>query len=368
MSCKPGQFAWRITPRAVSACFAVLAVIAPSVSAQQSLRVEIDSLRTPASPAFVLMGVAPAAIERPSTLRAVAVSAVSALHRSGGLIPEDYAVEIAPYWLRSRPAVPLELLRDNNPLSTLLRTFGISFATTQYEIEVDDGAATRGTRIGAGTRFMLFEGKPSPIVDVLLDSLRALHSQCIVRPEPQDEACIEDLPTQDVALEIQRELRDPDGFVLEVASAIIGDFPNDVFELGRLDRVGIWVTPGFRLHGSDLEIMGVARYIHEKRDVDANLLDAGGRLGWVGSRFAVAGEAVQRYTSVDGDSESRYRVTGTIEARLGESLLASFTFGKGYEPAESDPSGRDRIIATLGIAFGAGPRPVITLPLTSPPR
>jgi hypothetical protein len=292
------------------------------------------------------------------------VSAVSALHQSGGLIPDDYAIEIAPYWLRSRPSVSFAALRGGDLMSTVRRTFGLSFATTRYEMEAGDEFVLRGTRVGAGIRFLLFDGTLPDTVDVLLEALREVHAQCIVLPEPQDEACIESLSTRDVALEIQRVSRDPDGFVLEVASAAIGDFPNDVFEVGRIDRVGIWMTPGLRLRNSDLEIFGVARYIHEKRGSGADMIDAGARLGWVGSRFAVAGEAVQRYASIDGDSESRYRFTGSIEARLGESLLASFTFGKGFEPSEADPSGRDRIVATLGISFGAGPRPAITVPLT----
>jgi hypothetical protein len=341
----------------------LVAFLAPALLQAQDLRLEIDSLRTPASPAFVLMGVAPVAIERPSTLRAIAISAVSSLHASGGVIPDDYAIEVAPYWLRSRASVTFDALRSGGPLSTAARTLGLSLATMQYEQETDAEQVLRGTRVGAGIRFLFFDGTPSSRIEVLSDSLRALHTQCILLPEPADEACIEEIGTREVALEIQREARDLDGFVLEMASALIGDFPNDVFELGRIDRVGIWVTPGLRLADSDLEVLAVARYMHERRGQGADVFDAGGRIGWAGSRFALAAEAVQRHASFDGESETRYRMTGTVEARLGESLLASFTFGKGYEPAESDPAGRDRIVATLGIGFGAGARPTLAIPL-----
>jgi hypothetical protein len=348
-------------------CVAVLVVTVtrPATAHSQDLRLELDSLRSPASPAFVLMGVAPTAIERPSTLRAIAVSAVSSLRRSGGLIPDDYAVEAAPFWLRSRPTVTLADLRDAGPLATALRTLGLSLATAQYEFEIGDGLpAQRGTRVGAGLRFMLFDGTPAPTLDALIDSLRTLHSRCLLLDEPADEACVEELGTQDLALTIQREARDPDGFVVQVAAALVGDFPNDVFEIGQLDRVGLWITPGWRLSDSDIEIFGVARYMHDRRGTRAGVLDAGARFGWDGSRFALAAEAVQRHASADGESETRYRVTGTVEARLAESILASFTFGKGYDAAEHDPAGRDRIVATLGIGFGVGARPTLAVPLT----
>lgn len=343
---------------------AVLLLAAMTPAAAQDLRLEIDSLRTPASPAFVLLGIAPVAIERPSSLRAIALSAVSSLRQSGGIIPNDYAIEIAPYWLRSRAAVTFDAFRTAGPLTTAARTLGVSLATMKYEVEGDaDEILSRGTRIGAGFRFLLFDGTPSPRLDALTDSLRALHSQCILLPEPDDELCIEALGTRDVALEIQREARDPDGFVLEVASALTGDFPNDVFEIGRIDRFGVWVTPGLRLRDSEFEFFGVARYIRERRGGTADLIDAGGRIGWTGSRFALAAEGVQRHVSLDSDSETRYRVTGSFEARLSESLLASFTFGKGYEPAAGDPEGRDQIIATLALSFGAGARPTLAIPL-----
>ncbi|MGH7503453.1 MAG: hypothetical protein ACREL7_17140 [Longimicrobiales bacterium] len=347
---------------------ALLALLRQSAGHAQDLRLELDSLRAPVSPAFVLLGVAPTAIERPSSLRAIAISAVSALRRTNGLIPEDYAIETAPYWMRSRPAITLEDLRTADPHETALHTLGISLATTRYEFDPDgDIPALRGTRIGAGVRFMLFDGTPSPAFDSLIDSLRALHSRCLVLPEPEDEACVEELGTQDIARAIQSEARDPGGFVLQVSAALTGDFPNDVFDAGQIHRAGVWITPGWRLRDREVELFGVARYLRDRvggiGGEHADVFDAGGRVGWDRQRFALSAEAVQRTTRVAGESETRYRVTGMIEARLAESILASLTIGKGYEPAESDPAGRDRVVATLGIGFGAGARPAVAIPL-----
>src|SRR5690349_5976055 len=61
----------------------------------------LDSLRTPPSPAFALLGVEPSAAERPTTPSDVAVTLVNSLREQ--TLPRNFAFEASPYWLTSRP-------------------------------------------------------------------------------------------------------------------------------------------------------------------------------------------------------------------------------------------------------------------------
>jgi hypothetical protein len=46
--------------------------------------------------------VSPTTIERPDNPRGLTFSIASSVASSGG-VPQDYAVQVAPYWMRSHP-------------------------------------------------------------------------------------------------------------------------------------------------------------------------------------------------------------------------------------------------------------------------
>ena len=70
---------------------------------QPQSQFSIDELRAPTSPAFTILNVAPTNVVRPNTPRQLALEILSATERSGGDLPSNLALEIAPYWLFDRP-------------------------------------------------------------------------------------------------------------------------------------------------------------------------------------------------------------------------------------------------------------------------
>src|SRR5882724_2241992 len=62
----------------------------------------LGDLKTPTTPAFVLIGTSPTVVERPTTPQDVALTVYNAVRTAGGL-PRDFALEVAPYWLFSHP-------------------------------------------------------------------------------------------------------------------------------------------------------------------------------------------------------------------------------------------------------------------------
>src|SRR6478672_10027278 len=65
----------------------------------------VSDARSPDAPAFVLLGVSPSQIERPTTPRALGISLLSTALDSDNLIPQNYALSVAPYWLAGHPAL-----------------------------------------------------------------------------------------------------------------------------------------------------------------------------------------------------------------------------------------------------------------------
>src|SRR5262249_16095090 len=91
---------------------------------------DFDKLRTPDSPAFVVLGVSPTTIQRPTPPRALMAALGGAMSDSNLGVPKNFALEVAPYWLFGHPDVPVLDYRRNNWLRPL-RTLSFSIATDQ---------------------------------------------------------------------------------------------------------------------------------------------------------------------------------------------------------------------------------------------
>ena len=102
---------------------------AAAPSAQGAQTVQIEDLRTPTSPAFVLLDVAPASVERPENPKALIANLVSTASQAEGF-PKNYALEVAPYWLKSHPHLTFSNYQQPSPAQSLLRTLTLSVGTT----------------------------------------------------------------------------------------------------------------------------------------------------------------------------------------------------------------------------------------------
>lgn len=81
------------------------------MNAQESI--DIKDLKTPNSPGFQILDIAPSSIERPTNPKAFAASLLS-LTSNGTAIPKNFAMEISPYWyLKSDKASVYKYLSIN---------------------------------------------------------------------------------------------------------------------------------------------------------------------------------------------------------------------------------------------------------------
>src|SRR5262245_15952814 len=82
--------------------FALVGATAYAQNPAAPTGIKIEDLRAPASPAFVLLDVTPAAVERPQNPKALVLNVLSSAANAEGF-PQDYALQVAPYWLMSHP-------------------------------------------------------------------------------------------------------------------------------------------------------------------------------------------------------------------------------------------------------------------------
>lgn len=383
-------------------CAVLLCAAAPVPLAAQAPPVDpsftVQQLRTPTAPAFVLLGIEPTAIERPSTPRAFAASLLSATD-GPTIIPENYALQVTPYWLTARPALSFEEYFEPSPGQAFLQSFSLSFATA---------ARASGTSVGFGARAVPWPGRPGTRLVEVADALGALQARNRTLPEElfETEDSLDAAATRrdaapagaerdrldaevvrlherlgalnrqvaavDDSLRVMADrIRDLDhdrvGFIVQLASGIAADYPDNTFEGGGLSRVGVWTTFGYRLERPRLDLLALLRY-QRNRAAGQSLIDAGGRLvhqmGPVAASAELVVRSVAEVTSSPEDGpitvvfESSRRAVGLLEYRATENLVITASFGRDFEVAEIGSP----LLATLGLDVLLGQLPALLLP------
>ena len=377
----------------------------------------LEDFRLSGPPALALLGIAHASVARPNTPRALIASLVSATG-SSGIIPNGYAIETAPYWLSSHPALTLDRYHHAT-IGDRLRYFTAFSAATARQSARSDSVAP-DARVSIAVRTLLMNGKPSMSLLAISDSMQKSQLDYITRYRrwesvkpiagrlaleekrlDRQETLLSTLVTK-VLVGPERELRDstlrtlarrdsaraavqaaqtatdeverlenqmdgleeklsqlaenyserdlePDGFILEAAAGTRAVFSEGEWDRERVDGIGVWLTPMYRLSEKKLELIGVARYLTRVAEYDDDdLLDLGVRAGFDIGKASLSGEWAHR-SLIDRDRNTS-RWAALFDYPLPAKLHLVASFGSDFRR----PNGKRPVVATLGINLGLG--------------
>lgn len=363
----------RIRPATV-----LLALLAAAPAAAQD-SIQLAGLRTPTSPAFVLLGVEPTSIERPSTPRAFALGLLSSAQGSAGVIPENYAAEVAPYWLVPHRRLTFGEYYRPTTTQALAQTFSVSLATARRTVGADSA-----TGIGFGFRVSPRPGRPRAAVDSLVAELDRLQDERIdlmrqrsaarARGDTAEAARLDALVrangarTPAVSALIREKLLADDervGLRLQLAGGMAALYPDDDFGRGRVANTGIWGTAAYRLEGTPVDLLALGRYLGGAGNTRA--WDVGGRAVVAVQDLSLSAEFIARSaagdeTNVRNEADglaSGNRLVGMLEYRATPDLYVTFSFGQDYR---RPGSGGSPVVAILGGNLNFGSKPALLLP------
>lgn len=362
--------------RIVAAATALLCIVPTSRLWGQRDSLRLNELRTPTSPAFVILGVEPTSIERPTTPRAFALGLLSAPGGAGGVIPENYAAEIAPYWMRSHPNLTFTEYTRPDPLQSFLQTFSISLATSVISTGADST-----TGVGVGIRATPLMGRPPRQLRLLSDSLRVVQRTLLNLSDQLDTATTR-ADSQRIVAQITargadsrrysasiRALPEDErvGLHIQFAGALAGYYPRNDFSAGRIGRTGLWGTVTYRTEAPRIDLIGLARWLRDEAEAEQNAIDLGFRGVLRINRLSASAEFVNRSaaeaaggTGADaGGFADGNRVVGLLEYRASDDLFVTFSFGQDFTNAADD---REPLVAILGGQLHFGTRPLVPLP------
>ena len=338
----------------------------------------LADLHTPTSPAFVILGIAPTDVARPSTPEALALGILTA-SRDGSIFPRNYSVEFAPYWMRSRSQLTFGEWFQPTVAQAIRQTFTISLGTTR-----GTGADSTTTSMGVGIRLVPLPGEPSKGTEGIVESIRQRQrsfsdaAERLTKATTQSELeriereieVLNREQEQDVA-RFEKADKERVGARWEIAMAAAGRFPDHALDGAELSRLGLWTTLAYQ-SGPSIDTALVLRYLRDFAGKDENVADVGGKLALIVDDLSLDLELVKRWIfdasdeSADGEAsrgtftfDSTYRLVGSARYRLEERLSITASFGTGHREAEGP---RHPLVTLLGVDFEFGDDPAVEQP------
>jgi hypothetical protein len=327
---------------------------------------EFEKLRPSDSPAFTMLGVAPTEVQKPSSLREVAVSLSKFVDASGDLlVPDNLAVEIAPYQLITEQPVA-DGAEAGVRLSSLYRNLGLSIGARSVPRMGEVGADSDATdkELAAGVRTLLEGWALDSGCLSLGERLQTAAELSALHPTADELALPNDVLVarlrerkEESAKKIAPLLEDCEKaqaarrWSVEAAFAMRWFFPAGVSDEGRIRGAAGWVTGAYSWKGVDA--VGFLRYGGDKPASDwTHDIDLGLQVVIARDRYAVSLEGIARRAwrpaGDDGD-EGQYRVAIAADYKIAEGKWLTFSFGKDF--AEDD-AGSLFSLANLTYAFG----------------
>ena len=341
---------------------------------------QFNSLRTPPSPVFVLLGVEPSSVERPNTPADLAFSVVNGTNNFSTL-PASYAIETSPYWLFGHPTLAWTDDTVRSIPTSLARTLTLSVATAA--VGTSDLPVTG---LGLSARASVFSGKLSRAavdriqrLEILLagssaeferrvDTLRQVVDALLferlktAKTEEERDAARKEHAAANAAItkvtplstqsdeeerQLQAELQGlastRDGFFLDLAGGAAWSAPRAIIDSTSLDRWGIWTTASYTL--PNLSFVGVVRWLGDNDAATQNAIDVGGRFIYARDRYAVSLEYAGRHPSGSGDDPDGWRLAGVIDYQIRPSLWLTGTFGRDYQDFQAGS-----LLAQIGLS------------------
>lgn len=124
---------------------------------------DLAVLKTPASPAAVMLGIAETQIQRPTTPAGLAFSLATGISGQAEQKPlENFAIEVTPFWLFDHPRLTAGDI-EHSPFANIFRNISVSLATAGH----DEPAAMEGAEptfhrtLAAGLHVSVLSGQPS---------------------------------------------------------------------------------------------------------------------------------------------------------------------------------------------------------------
>jgi hypothetical protein len=345
---------------------------------------DYDKLKTPDSPAFVILGVSPTEIQRPTTPKAVSATLGGFVSGADVTIPKNYALEVAPYWLFSHPDLDVRHYRRDR-LRRLYRTFSVSLGSAQTSrTEMDAmGTATNHTDsdLGIGGRAIVFQdGGDDECARQAAEYGEKLASDVLLSAEEMqaiEQAHPFGTPGYDAAVAQAQQAKAEQagkadqtaktfaatpkcvvaaaaakGFSMDLAGALDVHFADSKFtkDTASLAARALWLNAAY--DGDDYAVAWMGRFAsHDTATGRQRVVDAGFRGLYKAKTFALSAEGLYRYRVNASTDRSTYKIDVSVDYEVSGDTWISIALGKDFTFSPGD-AGKLFSLANLKLGMG----------------
>ncbi|UOQ54941.1 hypothetical protein [Hymenobacter cellulosivorans] len=361
---------------------------------------KLNLLAAPSAPAFVLMGIEPATIEKPTNLTDLSL-VINNATKGFTALPQNFAVQFSPYWMLrdNGKRMSYQEYNSNKVADIMPQTLQFSLGVAQPEVA---GAGVGSTKLGAGLKVSVLRGQLDTAVTNAIEARKRaaelenrgfdLRLRELMRtkypsgvPNPATKPTEFAAYTQDVN-RIERQIREDDvkireartkamqrlsnvaftrsGWKLDVAGGVALDFPDQRFNNSRVDKWGVWLTGGYEVPNRPWSVLGVARLLTTPSTAEAfaqTSFDAGGRLIYnkvLRQKGSLSVEYAHREVLERGRLSSN-RYVFNVEYPFLPNQLLTLSLGRNFDGTTIQEG---NLIAALNLVFGLGSRRNIEAP------
>lgn len=382
--------------------FLAFALVPFALIAQTSSdTIPLKDMIVPTSPGFNLLDISPTTVERPATVKQLALNVANTLQQSSGL-PQNFAMEFAPFWLFKHPN--MSIFKYNGLLVNKKADGGreaksqqnILYGARNFSVSLATAEKDSGQGVGVKTNFLAYSIKANIItvrkqrtLDSLKKSILDLNAQlvddtkkaakkCAIYLRGDDHTkyldCVEQetFISDSTVLDSLTSYYDTlltirPAFTADIALASSTAFGNNSITESHGYRSGGWLTVcysqplSFKKNKtlSDLykqtnyiNIYGIGRVLMEDSTTDFKTFtrytywDFGGRVELEFDRLAISFESVHR-SVMENSALNSSRNVGILQYKVNDNFYLTGTFGKNF-------GGQSNLLAFLGLNFGFG--------------
>lgn len=375
--------------------------------------IKLDLLKSPASPAFNILGIALSDVERPTDLNSFTLSLQEASNNFT-TIPQSYAFQVAPFLLCKRKFSLNEFDKGKHAFK---QSFLISAGFTHMGPEgKEDVDSLKTTKVGLGLKFSIIRPEWS-------NATRQAYTN-LVKAQKELLANFHELENQqekkDTLIELRKELQhleendtlteneqsrfdelvfeirrleeeinetanknlsssaayektkkaamafktERQGLFLDFSGGVAFDFPDNRFNNSKVYRGGMWLTGGYENGNKGISSLFIARYLYHPETIfadpggiikggEVSTFDIGGKLllDISKEKFSFSAEGI--YRSILGNSavDPSWRLVVNAEYDLGVNRKITFAFGRDFDGTISKGG---NLVAAINLIAGFG--------------
>ncbi|WP_160136135.1 hypothetical protein [Chryseobacterium sp. c4a] len=325
--------------------------------------ISIDNLKTPNSPAFVLLDEAPTNIESPQTMKALALSLVSSFNSSSGF-PSNFAVDFTPYFITDTKKTFREYNGFNdkgeyNSFSSAYKNLSVSFAFVKKDSvqNMAIGFKTTLVKLISSDQKRYFT-KDLPEIYEKLEQHRQKNFDPITLKNKSEKVYDSLVEKYNKAYSDYMDFKPV--FIINIAGAYNHFFDNSMSSSGKFGRLGGWITMNYNTQlvtnkegvnkNNYLSLYGFGRVLRDEMTFDMEsrayikdtYTDIGAKIDLQFDKLTIGYEYIRRSGN---NSSNDYRSLGSIKYEINTNISIIGGFGKNFQTDKD-------LVSFLGINWG----------------